>query len=409
MLNGETSKNTPTKFNHLPIRVDDDTSDEFVAPTDDRRHVTRSSIDKAARELFGQEEELIGRLTDAMMAVAESRERIAAEMIALGNQLFHSRHLIRNNMVAKAGDTREIRNRAACLAFDFFEKALKIRESAAKSYIRCYERFGDNTEAIRVFNVGELNMLVAKHVSDAHINEIMLQKDSREMTRGDVKKLLTELKQRDEALADSERQLENVASLLEDSKNELFLAGKDVAHLTEALSANARALTAKQEELARLDELFNSRTAGLSSMEKDIADKDKEIARLSRALETQKPEVQIKEIVKPPEGFTTISQAVNAKTAELASTEQALHIARQELESLKQRRNDAKTAIDAAEKVQNALSAATSAYETFAGKLSSAQLAIQASSDTAEHRQLVEALSGMLRKSLVEIDTWLSR
>jgi DNA repair exonuclease SbcCD ATPase subunit len=410
MLNGETSKNTLNKRNNLPAKINDDEFDDFIVPRDGHSRVTRTHIDETAKESFGEEEELIARLTDSMMAVAESRERIAAEMIALGNQLFHSHHLVRNNMVAKAGDTRAIRNKAASITYEFFEKALNIKQSAARSYMRCYERFGDNAEAIRIFNVGELDMLAAKHITDAHIDEIMLAKESNpDMTRAEVKKLLDELKHRDKALVDSERQLENVASLLEDSKTELYFAGKDVAHLKEELAANARELAAKQAELARLDDLFNRRTAGLSSMEKDIADKDKEIERLQRALNNQEPVVEIKEVIKPPARFTAIAEAVSAKTAELASTEKELDAAKQELESLQQQRSQAKASINAAEKLQNSMSEATAAFETFTGKLSSAQLAMQASSNPAEHRRLVEALSGMLRKSLVEIETWLSR
>ncbi|KXU94872.1 hypothetical protein CR51_26065 [Caballeronia megalochromosomata] len=410
MLNGETSKNTPTKQNNLPIKIDDENFNEFMVFRDDHSRVTRANIEKAARVLFGAEEELIARLTDAMMAVAESRERIAAEMIALGNQLFHCHNLVRNNMTAKAGDSRATRNRAANLAYDFFDRAMNIKHSAARSYMRCYERFGDNTEAIRIFNVGELDMLKAKHITDATINELMEKKQSNpDMTRAEMKKLLDELQSREKALVDAEHQLENVASLLEDSKTELFLAGKEVAHLKEELAANARALTAKQDDLARLDDLLTRRTAGLSSMEKDIADKDREIAQLKRAFETQKPVVEIKEVIKPPAGYAAISDAVSAKNAELAETEKALNSAKQDLETLQQERDRVKTSIEAAQKVQESLTAATTSYESFAGKLSSAQLAMQASDNPAEHRPLIEALAGMLRKSLVEIDTWPSR
>jgi DNA repair exonuclease SbcCD ATPase subunit len=412
MLNGETSKNTP-KRNNLPAKIEDfdfDGFNDFIVPRDGQSRATRAHIEETAKDSFGPEEELVGRLTDGMMAVVESRERIAAEMIALGNQLFHAHHLVRNNMIAKSGDTRAVHNLAAATTYEFFEKALGIKQSAARSYMRCYERFGDNTEAIRIFNVGELDMLAAKHNTDAHINEIMLAKESNpDMTRAEMKKLLDELRQRDNALVDTASQLENVSSLLEDSKTELYLAGKEVAHLKEELAASAREMAAKQDELARLDDLFNRRTAGMSSMEKDIADKDREIERLQRALTNQEPVVEVKEVIKPPAGYTAIAEAVTAKTAELASTEKALGAVKQELESLQQQRSQAKASIDAAEKVQDSLSAATDAFESFTGKISSAQLAMQASSNPSEHRRLVEAISAMLRKSLVEIDTWLSR
>lgn len=340
MLSGETSGNIPNKFNHnLPVPFGDDSMSDFIVPRDDNKGITRTTIEKAAKDAFGAEDELVAKLTDSMMAVSESRERISAEMIALGNQLFHAHYLIRNNLVAKGGDTVSIHRKAARMAYDFFENSLKIKESAARQYMRCWERFGNNEEAIRIFNVGELDMLASSTVSDAHINELMARKQAKpDMTRADVKKLLDALQKQEKALVDSQKQVDNVTSVLEDTKTALDLAQREAQHLKDELDTKARALTAKQQQLDGLDDLYNRRTAGMSDMQKDVADKDREIKRLLDALENKKPEVQVKEVLVTPPGFTSLVEALEEKTAEFKKTTQALDALKQEVTEVEKNR-----------------------------------------------------------------------
>jgi hypothetical protein len=411
MLSGETSGNVPNMFNpNLPVPFGDDSMSDFIVPRDDNKGITRATIEKAAKDSFGGEDELVAKLTDSMMAVSESRERISAEMIALGNQLFHAHYLIRNNMVAKGGDSISIHRKAARMAYNFFESSLKIKESAARQYMRCWERFGNNEEAIRIFNVGELDMLAAAHVTDAEINEIMLAKRSNpDMKRADVKKLLDTLQKQEKALVDSQKQVDNVTSVLEDTKTALDLAQREAQHLKDELDAKARALAAKQQQLDGLDDLYNRRTAGMSDMQKDLADKDREIARLLDEVMNKKPEVQVKEVLVTPPGFSSLSEALEAKTAEFKKTTQALDALKQEVTEVEKNREKAKAALAAAEKVQKTMEGVSAAFESFDGKLTAAQLAVQASDSPAEHRPMFETLSAMMRKSQSELDAWLAK
>jgi chromosome segregation ATPase len=147
----------------------------------------------------------------------------------------------------------------------------------------------------------------------------------------------------------------------------------------------------------------------MSDMQKDLADKDREIGRLLDELKNKKPEVQVKEVLVTPPGYTSLSDALEEKTAEFKKTTQALDALKREVTEVEKNRDKAKAALAAAEKVHKTMEGVSAAFESFAGKLTAAQLAVQASDSPAEHRPMFETLSAMMRKSQSELDAWLAK
>lgn len=415
MPNGETSKNIHlTNKSQLPIDINDPLDDMFLRH--DPNRADRSNIAAIIQGLLGDDPaytDLIIQLVENMMAIADARERIRADVEIIGAQLVNSIYMLRNVLIAKAGDKTGIRRKAASLGFTIFEQTLGVKQTAARQYMRCYERFADNVEAIRAFNVGELIILAAKHVTDEQVEEILAQKKAnQDMTRADVKRMLEKLQKQEEEIEDGRVQLENVQSMLEDHRTALDVANSDARHMRDELAANARALADKEAALGRLDEHYKRRQAGLSNMEKDLADKDKEIARLNReaeALRNRRPEVQIKEVATVPAGFKSISDSVQKRSEELAEIEATLKAEQAALDGLKAQRKKEADALDAANKVQASLQDVSSTFEIFAGKLTAAQLAVQASDSPAKHGPLLEALAAMLRKTVTELDAALGK
>ena len=414
MPNGEPSKNTQLTKTPLPIEIYDPLDDIFV--NHDPNRADRSNIEQVIKGLLGDDPEfsdLIVQLVENMMAIADARDRIAADLEIIGAQLVNSMYMLRNVFIAKAGDKTGTKRKAASLGFSIFEKTLGVKKAAARQYMRCYERFADNVEAIRVFNVGELILLAAEHVTDAQVEEILAQKKAnQDMTRADVKRMLEALQKQEEEIEDGRVQLENVQTLLEEHKTALEVADNDARHMRDELAANARALVEKEAALSRLDDFYQRRQAGLSNMEKDLADKDKEIERLNReadALRNRKPDVQIKEVPTTPAGYKSIAESVQKRSEELAEIEATIKAERAALEELKAQRKKEADALDAANKVQASLQDVSAIFEAFAGKLTAAQLAMQASQTPAQHRPLLEAFAGMLRKTLTELDAALGK
>ncbi|SOE91589.1 hypothetical protein SAMN05446927_8524 [Caballeronia arationis] len=376
----------------------------------------RSKIEKVARQLFGDGEdsaELVLQIVENMIAIAEARARISDDLRLIGGQLINTMHLIKNSMIAKSGNKTSTVRKAATMGYRFFEGALGVKYAAARQYMRCYEAFIDNTEAIRVFNVGELDILAADHVTDEQVATILAAKKANEnMTREDIRKMLATLQKQEEALADRQVQVENYKTLLEESKTAHRVAEDEARRLQDQLEATAKLIADKEAQLKRMDSYYTGRQAGLANLEKDLADKDKEIQKLNEernALLNRKPEVQIKEVPTAPAGYTSISDSLEKRSAELKVIEEQLTERRAELAQLELERQKEADAIEAANRVQAAMQDVMSAFETFAGKLSTAQVAVQACDGPAQHEPLIETLAAMMRKHLTEIETSLRK
>ncbi|WP_321794632.1 hypothetical protein [Caballeronia sp. J97] len=419
MPNGETSKNTQLSkpqhpIIHPPVEFNDALDDIFEKHDPKRAH--RDTIERAVKKALGNDPafaDLTVQIVESMMAVAEARDRIAADLEVIGAQLLNTMYMLKNVMIAKAGDTTAINRKAATLGFVIFDTALGVKRSVARQYMRCYEAFADNVEAIRTFNVGELDILAAEHVTDEQVAEILAKKkEDPDMTRVDVKRMLQELQKKDAVIKDGEVKLLNVHSQLQDAKTALSVCESEAKHLRNELAASARELAAKEAKLTDMDDHYKRKQAGLSNMEKDLADKDKEIERLSReadALRNRKPEVQVVEKPTAPAGFKSISESIQKSNDELAEIEKRVDEEKAALEQLKAERQRQVDALKAANKVQDSLQEVSSSFEVFSAKLTSAQLAVQASETPAQHAPLLEALAAMLRKTVSELDAALGR
>ncbi|SAK57501.1 Chromosome partition protein Smc [Caballeronia temeraria] len=419
MPNGETSKNTQlSKVQHPLLNPPGEFNDALddIFTKHDPKWSYRDTIARAVKKALGDDpafEELAVQIIESLMAVAEARARIKADLETIGAHLLNTMYSLKNVMIAKAGDTIAIKRKAASLGFVIFDSALGLKRSVARQYMRCYEAFADNAEAIRTFNVGELDILAAEHVTDEQVAEILAKKkEDPDMTRMDVKRMLVELQKKDAALEDGRIQLLNVHSQLQDAKTALSVSESEAKHLRTELAASARKISDREADLARMDDHYKRKQAGLSNMEKDLADKDKEIGRLTREaneLRNRKPDVQYVDKPTAPAGYTSIAESIQKSNDELAEIEKRIAAEQAALEALEAERKKQAAAIEAANKVQASLQDVSASFEVFAAKLMGAQLAVQACETPAQHEPLLEALAAMLRKTVSELDAALGR
>jgi hypothetical protein len=297
----------PVRNGVLPSAVNEATPfnplDEFIFSIQDPNAVTRDRIASAARNVFGgsaENTEFIAKLVELMLAVSESRSTITRELVILGGHLQQVMTSTIANQIAKVGDTFAARRKAASLAFDFFEEALQITRSSARGYIRCHQRFANDTEAIRVFSYGELYLLSAPNVTEEQVTTIMAKKEAnRKMTREDVADLLKTLQRQGEEIEDRDRQIENIQGLLQDSKTQLDVTQRESDHLRDQLAAHERQMAEKEHGVVKLRELLTERTSGYASMEKELADKNNRVDELTaelKELRNAKPKVETREV-----------------------------------------------------------------------------------------------------------------
>lgn len=395
-----------------------DPLDEFVFSMQDPNAVTRENMAAAAREVFGggpENAEFIAKLVEHMLSVSESRSKIVAELVILGGHLQQMMKSAISHHTGKVGNTFQAQKKGASLAFDFFHRALGITRASARGYIRCNMKFGDDAEAVRVFSYGELNLLAAQDVTEEQIAAIMEKKAANpDLTRADIKELLKTLQRQEEAIDDRDKQLENIQSLLEDNKVQLDVTVRESNHLREQLAAHERHLAEKEKSLATLHELLTTRTSGYGSMEKELADKQRQVADLTaemKALREAKPKVETVEVPveKLPDAYANVSQAVEDALAELKATEAKKSRLEDDVATLEASIASQQAELEAGTAVKRALADLTAAWADVAGKMATVQLAVQASTEPDQYNPTLEALAGMLRKYLTEIEAALNR
>jgi len=379
----------------------------------DYSSATRETITEVGRKLFGtkpENEELVARLTEYMLSVTASRKKIAGELVLLGGSLANSMMLIVDDHTAKVGVSTYNINQGKTQAYKYFKESLQLTKHAARKYMRCFQKFGDDNEAVQLFNIGELNILSAHDVTDDQISTVMRHKLANpKMTQDDVQELLNFLRKQEETLEDKEKELENVHGLLEDSKDQLRGAEADSKHLKRQVADLSRALREKENQLQTQSDFVKERTSGLGQLQKDYQDKAKELEKALfelNALKNAKPvvEVQTRTVDAVPEGFTTLSEAYETRMADLKKAEALKAQAEKELAELQANVAASRAAIESENAVQTTLNELVSAWEPFVAKFSTAQLVVQASKDPARYTPSLQALAAMLRKCLSELD-----
>jgi DNA repair exonuclease SbcCD ATPase subunit len=411
---GDTSPHTP-KPNPAKSMVPFSSMEDFeLSNTPEPRKVNRAAILATVRDIFGSDDDnadLVAKLVDNLVAVAESRRKIATELVALGGNLSMSYEQIRNRTVAKMGDTVAAHRKAATLAFDVFEQTLQISRPAARNYMRIHQRFGDDAEALRVFNNGELQMLAGDELSDTHFTALIAQKIANpKMTREQLKEVLDLLKKQDELLDDKNSQLQNVESLLEDSKVQLEVAESEAKHMKDQITAFSRQLAEKEASLTEMRDFISQRSNAFASMEKALADKTAELKHQSeefQAKDNEKPKIEEREVFvdRVPEPYANMMDAMKATTASVQELMEQREVLVAEVAQLEEKAATQKAQIDAETAVQEALKSVVEAWEPFSAKFSLAQLAMQATTDPEPYRPALEALAAMIRKFLAEIDS----
>jgi hypothetical protein len=131
------------------------------------------------------------QLLNACEADRLSRPTRAEEVVRLGKSLHEMTKIGTEHYLRTCGDTGANRKKAASLCYRFFQVELGISQASARAYIRCFQKFGENAEAMRSFSYSALSALAAKDVSDEMISAMVRAKlENAEITREELVALL---------------------------------------------------------------------------------------------------------------------------------------------------------------------------------------------------------------------------
>jgi hypothetical protein len=106
----------------------------------------------AAHQTFGKElsEDIVRTIVHESEEIAHSTRRIMEEHMRIGGSVMRIMERVHNHMITRLGDTRQVRDKAAKLVYDYVEKVFRRKRSTIKLYMQCYSKFASNAEAVQI-------------------------------------------------------------------------------------------------------------------------------------------------------------------------------------------------------------------------------------------------------------------
>jgi hypothetical protein len=392
-----------------PAIPDGDLDFDFELP--DPASVSAEVLVKTAHSVFETDNaEFTGNVVHAALQIKASRDRITRELILLGAHMYEIFNLAQTDHIARYGDTRAVRNRAARNAFDYIQQAFSLKRSSTRLYMNCYSKFSDNSDALDVLKISELSLLLKESITEEDVAVVVeARRADASMTRAEIKELIKSREQLRAQLRVKDDSLDAMETEVAASVGKASDLERENRRLQEEIQTLKRDQAARNEELAQVHSDGARRSTSMSAMQKTVSDLTDDISRLTAQIaqyELAGPkEVEVEKIVvRMPEGIVNMEDAIRAKLDELAAAKEKLSIAEEEYRSLEENKRTLRAEIDAGAKAQRQLEALLEDWSKFSANFTLTQLAVQADGDPSRYKPMFGALTETLRKFLSEIE-----
>ncbi|SDR54399.1 hypothetical protein SAMN05443245_7418 [Paraburkholderia fungorum] len=365
-------------------------------------------ISAAARDMLSTDlpDSLIKTIVAESEEVAHSTRKILQEHMRIGGNFAHIMTRVINQKVSEHGDSTGVRNRAKELVYDYLERLFRRKRSSVRLYIRCYEKFSTNSGAVAMLSHSDMSLLVGNDIGDDVIDAVIdAKQDNPDLSKRDVKKLIQDMRQAREQIAEKDTRIELVNNELENVVAQLDQAQLD----NERLAAEAERL---RQDIARDQESRQSTLVEMNGVQRQISVLQQELANRERDLEIRTRQlaetsgkVETKEVPVPtlPEGLKNLHEAMETELAKLRTTTEQLEQKRAELTELEEKITAQNSSIEANEVLEKTMSSLVQRFGTFVQEYHSAQLLATAGGSPARFATLFGALADLVGKFHVEL------
>ena len=158
---------------------------------------SNEQIRSAALDVFGKElpDSILRTILQETEEVAHSTRKILAEHMSMGGNFLNIRMSVTNAMVLAQGDTKQVRDRAAGLVYRYLQHLFRHSRSKIVLYIKCYERFFGNEDAMQILKLTDMQALIANDTPDELVDlVIQARRDDPDLSKAEVKKLIAGLR-----------------------------------------------------------------------------------------------------------------------------------------------------------------------------------------------------------------------
>jgi myosin heavy subunit len=373
-----------------------------------------NAVRTAAIELFG------GSVPDAVIRniiadseeIAHSTRKIIQEHMRMGGNFLNIKRSIESAFVAQQGDKKSVRDRAAHLVYQYIEKVHGIGHQRASLYMRTYEKFIGNDEAMALLKLSDMQMLLAKDTPDELVDIVVRsRKENPDLSKLEVKALIDNYRKLSRSNADKDEQIQVATAELSAKAAELDEAhteNKRLIALVEQLKQdNTRDRKAAEATMVEL----KSASSSVSVLQQELAKLERELDDTKRQAAAAESKVQVKEVEKEvvPEAYRDVERKIEEKLASLREVQGELDSANGQLAELEQRRKAQLAQLEATERLEQQVSGLIESFASFTQQYHTAQLMVTADGHPERFRAIFQALVDIVGKFHTELSAAAAR
>ncbi|CAM2158525.1 protein of unknown function (plasmid) [Pararobbsia alpina] len=340
-------------------------------------------------------------IAQALDDIDTSRRRILAEHVAMGSRLEQIYQVIYSWLMKEGGEPKSAARLASKLLYRFGTAELNVKQPTVYLYVRAYRRFSDNHDALHLFNIGELNVLIGK--SDEQVGVAIEEKKANpDMSRDELVRLVNEL-QSDKEKADMrveavQQELVSTVDTLQNQQLDVKRLERELAKLNEERDSASNVVSKLQLELT-------TRSASITSMERTIVDLSADLARKELDLETARTEAQTAATTSAaaPQSLAALEDAIEAHKRELQTLSTQISEKRAEIDQQSQQLRTLNSALTDDNAVSAAVGECMLHAERFTSTYKSLRLALSASTDQTRYSALVNEVKATFATLLNEM------
>jgi hypothetical protein len=365
-------------------------------------------ISATARDMFGTElpDSLIKTIVAESEEVAHSTRKILQEHMRIGGNFAHIMTRVINQKVGDQGDSTGVRNRAKEVVYDYLERLFRRKRSSVRLYIRCYEKFSTNSGAVAMLSHSDMSLLVGNDIGDEIVDAVIdAKQDNPDLSKRDVKKLIQDMRQAREQIAEKDTRIELVNNELANVVTQLDQAHLDNERLETEAERLRQDISRDQESKKSTLVEMNGVQRQISVLQQELANRERDLEIKTRQLADASGKVETKEVPVPtlPDGVKNLHEAMEAELAKLKTTTEQLEQKRVELAELEEKAAVQNSAIEANEVLEKTMSGLVQRFGTFVQEYHSAQLLVTAGGTPVRFANMFGALADLVGKFHVEL------
>ena len=357
----------------------------------------------AAFDLFAKDlpEAVIRAIIMDSEEVAQSTRKILAEHMRMGGNFSHIRTSTINAIVSAHGDSKKTRDRGATLAYGYLENLFHLSKSKIILYIRCYEKFIGNDDAMQILKLTDMQALIAKDTPDDLIDQVIqARKDDPDLSKNDVKQLIASYRQARAQIAEKDAQLEVVTEELNNTFGKLDQAQIDNRRLLAESQGLQRQIDRDRDSADKIKVELDSVSSSVNILRVELANQERLLENAHRELAEARSAVRTesKEVPMIPGDFKKMEDAVEDQIARLREVSTRLEEEQQKLVELEKQRAENEAAIAAARVIDETFEATIERFGDFTKDYHTLQLLVTADGNPTRFQSMFNALTALVGK-----------